>query len=296
MRLAPSALMLLLLAALAAPGTVPAQQSPPVAGTPGQAVTTHLLKMRDGSALVGRLLSESADTIRFATSGGLLVVPRSQVTELRQIDPRSVHDGQYWAPDPYATRLYFGPTGRMLKRGEGYFSDLWLFFINGSVGVSDRVMLGGGMSVFPSDDFSNNIFYLTPKVGIVRGEAFNVAVGALVGFAGKASGSAGMVYGVATSGGPDASLSYGAGWAYANKDFDSRPVLMLGGSRRWTRRVAFVSENYMYSGGEPGALVSYGLRFIGDKLSVDLAFWNILAKDTTPIFPGVPWLGFALKF
>ena len=299
MRITPLALlvpMLAVLAMAALPGAAEAQRPSTAADTSAAPAAKHLLKMRDGSALVGRVLAESADTIRFATSGGLLVVPRSQVTELRRIDPASVHDGQYWAPDPHATRLYFGPTGRTLKRGEGYVSDLWLFFVNGSVGVTDRFMLGGGMSIFPSNDFSNNVFYLTPKVGIVQGEKFNVSIGALVGFAGKASGSAGMLYGVATNGGPDASLTYGAGWAYANKDVASRPVVMLGGGKRLTRRISFLSENYAYTGDATGALVSYGLRFIGDKLSVDLALWNVLARDTTPLFPGVPWLGFALKF
>ena len=279
---------------VAVPGRMAAQN--PTTDSTAERRTTHLLKTRDGSTLVGRVLSESADSIRFQTSGGLLILPRSAIAELRPIDAASVHGGQYWMPDPHATRLYFGPTGRTLKQGEGYFSDLWLFFVSGSVGLTDRLMVGGGMSVFPTSDFSNNIFYLTPKVGIVRGEAFNVSLGALVGFAGRGSGSAGMVYGVATSGTPDASLTYGAGWAYARTNFDSRPVLMLGGSRRWTRRLLFLSENYMYSGGAPGALVSYGLRFIGDKLSVDLAFWNLLAKDATPVFPGIPWLGFALHF
>ena len=296
MRTAPLVLLWSMCVALSLPCASASQQPSPAADSSARPAITHLLRTRDGTTHVGRLVAESADTVRFATSGGMLVVPRAQVAELRTIDPSSVHEGQYWPPDPHATRLYFGPTGRTLKRGEGYFSDLWLFFVNGSVGVTDRLMLGGGMSVFPTSDFSNNIFYLTPKVGIVRGEHFNVAVGALVGFAGKASGSAGMVYGVATNGGPDGSLSYGAGWAYANKDFASRPVLMLGGSRRWTRRVAFISENYMYSGAEPGALVSYGLRFFGEKLSVDLAFWNVLANGATPFFPGVPWLGFAVKF
>jgi hypothetical protein len=296
MRIIPIALLLSMFTVTAAPASSRAQQPSAVSGPSTASAATHLLKLRDGSTLIGRLLTESADTVRFATSGGVLVVPRSQVTELRTIDPASVHDGRYWAPDPHATRLYFGPTGRTLKRGEGYVSDLWLFFVNGSVGVTDRFMLGGGMSIFPSDDFSNNVFYLTPKVGVVQSENFNLSVGALVGFAGKTSGSAGMLYGVATNGGPDASFSYGAGWAYANKDVASRPVVMLGGGKRLSRRVAFLSENYAYTGDATGALVSYGLRFIGDKLSVDLAFWNVLAKDTTPLFPGIPWLGFALKF
>ncbi len=282
-----------LLASLSISGAAAGQQSPRAAASTAAAGATHLLKTRDGTTLVGRLLAESADTIRFETAGGLLVLPRARVLELRRIDPADLHDGQYWAPDPHATRLYFGPTGRTLKKGEGYFSDLYLFFVNASVGVTDRVMLGGGMSVFPSSDFSNNVYYLTPKAGLVQGDEFNLAVGALIGFAGKSNGSAGLVYGVATNGTPNASVTYGLGWAYANKNVSSKPVLMLGGSGRISRRLALMSENYIVTGDGTTALVSYGLRFIGDKLTVDFGFWNSL-RD--PIFPGLPWVGFALKF
>jgi hypothetical protein len=40
----------------------------------------------------------------------------------------------------------------------------------------------------------------------------------------------------------------------------------------------------------------YGVRFIGDRLSTDLGFVNFTGHNASPIFPGVPWLGFALKF
>jgi hypothetical protein len=38
------------------------------------------------------------------------------------------------------------------------------------------------------------------------------------------------------------------------------------------------------------------VRFIGDRLSTDLGFVNFTGRNASPIFPGVPWLGFALKF
>ena len=42
------------------------------------------------------------------------------------------------------------------------------------------------------------------------------------------------------------------------------------------------------------ALISYGLRFFGEKTSVDFAFFNILDDDA--IFPGIPYLGFVWNF
>ena len=257
---------------------------------------THLLKIRDGSTLLGRLVGESADTIRFETSGGLLVLPRSAVRELRSINEEDVHDGEYWLPDPNSTRLFFTPTGRMLKKGEGYFNDTYLFFLGFAGGLTDNVTLGGGLSVFPTPDFSENVFYLTPKVGLYSQGDFNVAAGALIGFAGHQTGSGGIVYGVATNGGTEGSVSLGAGWLYGGTHVASKPVVMLGGSKRVSRRVSLVTENYLYAGGSSNAVLGYGARFFGDKLSVDLAFLNMAGSGVTPIFPGVPYVAFSTRF
>ena len=91
--------------------------------------------------------------------------------------------------------------------------------MNGAVGVTDRLTLGAGMSFVPSSDFlNNNVYYVTPKVGLVRSETFNVAAGALIGFVpgsnSRTSARAGIYYLVATSGRPDASLTYGLGYSY----------------------------------------------------------------------------------
>ena len=272
-------------------------QQPARAGEPAQpAGPTHVMRTRDGSTMLGRVIGETADSVRFETAGGLLVFPRSRIAELRRINAEDIHGGQYWPPDPHSSRLFFGATGRTLKAGEKYLSDLYLFFLNGSVGVTDRVTLGGGFSVFPTSDFSTNVFYLTPQVGIVEAENFSLAVGALIGFAGKERGSAGLAYLAATSGGQRASLTYGAGWVYTNKDVQSKPVLMLGGTVRVARHLALMSENYAYTGDATGALVSFGVRIMGDKLSTDLAFWNYVGSKGFGIFPGVPWIGFAFKF
>jgi hypothetical protein len=257
---------------------------------------THLLKTRDGSVLLGRVVAESADTIRFETAGGLLVLPRTSVLELRRIDPDDVHNGEYWTPDPNTTRLLFAPTARMLKQGEGYFNDTYLFFLTFAGGLTDNITLGGGASVFPIPDFSDNVFYLTPKVGLYSDGDVSFATGALIGFAGHENGSGGLLYGVGTKGGPDASATLGAGWAYGGNTVQSRPVLMLGGTRRMSRHTSFITENYFYTGDGSHALVSYGVRFFGEKLSVDLAFFNPLGQDTRVLFPGYLFLAFSTRF
>lgn len=288
----PIAAMLLALA-LALPVATAGAQPGPL-----RLDSVYVVRLRDGSTVFGRLVAQTSDSLHLVTSAGRLSMARSSVADLKPVRASELHDGAYWPEDPHGTRLFFGPTGRTLKQGEGYFSDLYLFFVSAAVGVTDRVMIGGGMSVVPSNDFlGNNVYYLTPKVALVRGERFNVSVGALLGFAGHVNGSAGMIYAAATNGGPDAALTYGAGWAYGQRRIRGDALLLLGGTKRVSRRVALMSENYFFTGSAGGyVLPMYGVRFVGDRLSTDLGFVNFFGRDVRPVFPGLPWVGFALNF
>lgn len=255
----------------------------------------QIVTVRDGSSLVGRITAITSDSVRLTTRIATLTIARSEISSVREVKASTMRDGEYWPPNPNNTRLLFAPTGRMLKQGEGYFSDYYLFFVGAAGGITDRISMGGGISVFPFANFSDNAFYLTPKIGVVTGEKLNVAVGALVGFAGLTDdiGRFGIGYGVATYGSPDASVTFGVGYGYNGGDWSNKPVVLLGGEKRLTKRLAFVTENYVLpSTNEP--LVSYGLRLFGEKLSVDLAFANLLGKSA--IFPGVPYIDLVVAF
>jgi hypothetical protein len=258
------------------------------------------VRLKDGSLILGRLIDQATDSVRLMTSAGRVTLARSAVAEIKAIDPADIHAGAYWTADPNDTRLFFGPTGRTLSSGTGYFSDLYLFLINGAWGVTDRITLGAGTSLFPGTDFfSNNVYYVAPKVAIVRGESFNLAAGALIGFAGRANGSAGVYYLAATSGRSDASVTYGLGYSYFNSRVSGDATLMLGGTLRVARRVSLMTENYIFTGGGDSGgywVPIYGVRFIGEHISGDLGFLNFTGRGSQPIFPGIPWLGFAVKF
>jgi hypothetical protein len=301
--LAPAvAVLTLAVAASAALPRAARAQDPVVRDTTAtDSARMYVLRTRDGSLFVGRLARATIDSVYFMSAGGPITVPRSAVVELRQLGRGAMRAGVYWPPNPGNTRLFFAPTGRMLEKGEGYFSDTYIFFLNFVGGVTSRVTFGGGFSIFPTTDLTQNIFYLTPKVGLVQSADFNLAAGALIGYAGFSGfddtgrdvGSFGIVYGVGTAGSPDGSLTVGFGFGYGGGGFGEDPILMVGGEKRVARRVSLLSENYIVAGVTDGTLVSYGLRFFGDRLSVDFAFIN---NPSDPILPGVPYVAFAVKF
>ena len=258
----------------------------------------QVLTTTDGSTTVGRVIRVNEQDVDFRTDLGVLSIPIAKISEIRQLPATSIRNGQIWFPNPNATRLFFAPTGRMLKQGEGYFSDYYIFFPGFAYGLTDRVTVGGGMSLFPGIGMGDQIFYFTPKVGITATESFNLAAGALLVPVPWEDGPddpemVGILYGVSTFGSPDASFTLGLGVGFVDGNLADRPMVMVGGEKRLTRRTAFVTENWIFPGADQ-PLISFGLRFFGEKLSVDLGLLNTIGEET--FFPGAPYIDFVVKF
>lgn len=254
------------------------------------------LVLRDGSTLLGRVIEVTATSVRFASAVGETVIPRSAIKFVRVVLSASMHEGEYWPEDPSRTRLFFAPTGRMLRTSEYYFTDVYVFFPSIQAGLSDAVSFGVGASAFPGIAIDEQVFYITPKVGVYSSPTVNLAVGALVAGAKWISDAspAGIGYGVATFGGEDMNVTTGAGFGFVNSSTSSKfstALLMLGGTRRISRSVSLVTENYFTSGHDSGALLSAGFRFMSEHMAVDVA-----GVGTTGSSVVVPYLAFIYRW
>ena len=255
------------------------------------------IQLRDGSELIGRIIAIADSTVQFQSSIGVSTIRSSDILKLSNDRGGVVRNGRYYFPNPNATRLIFAPTGRMLDRGEGYFSDYWIFFPGISVGLSEMVSVGGGMSIFPGVGLDEELLYFTPKVGIARKTNFNAAVGALFVaipslFEEGDGESVGMLYGVGTWGDSDNSFTTGLGYGFANGDLASSPALLAGGEARVSPKFSFVTENYYIPGGT--LLLGGGVRFLGRGLSVDLALFSAAGEEGGGCC--LPFLGFVYSW
>jgi hypothetical protein len=257
----------------------------------------QMLTTIDGTTVVGRIVEIGEDEIQFEGDIGKITIPVAKIKEIKEVPVSSIIKGVYWFPNPNETRLFFAPTARPLKGGEGYFADYYLFFPMVAYGLTDNIAIAGGTSFFWWLGIQNNLFYFMPKVGAQIRDNLALSVGALViklpSFGEESGPLVGICYGVGTVGGPNSNLTGGVGFGYVDWEFDSSPMLMLGGQHRVSRTISLVSENWMFPGvSQP--LISYGLRFFGAKLSVDLGFLNTFGEGM--IFPGMPYVGFVVKF
>ena len=268
-----------LVLALVALATLPAS---------AQEIRYSQVDLRDGGSLFGQVVSMGERIRLVVGAGDTLDLPASQVERVREVRGTMV-GGRFMRADPNETRLFFGPTARTLPAGDVYLGvfELYLPFI--AVGVHDRVTLAGGAPLIFAEGMPL-IIYLAPKVQLLRGDRVTASVGSLSFFV-PDEGNAGVLYGVITSESPDASSSVtlGAGWGYADDDVTDQPVFMLGGDVRIGRSVKLMSENYFVL--DEGALISGGIRFLGERLSADV---GLAVPSGVPI--ALPLVNFVYSF
>jgi len=242
------------------------------------------LQLGDGSRLYGRVEEIDGDRIVFRTVSGVrLELTRDEIRELRQVRGQ-VHEGDFRRQDPNRTRLFFGPTARSLPQGRGYLGVYELVMPFVQVGVTDRITLGGGTPLIFGGGGDSHPFWFTPKVQLVRGERTQLAAGVMhLVFTGDEE-PVGIVYGVATHGNPDASVTAGFGYGYESSDRGAW-IVMVGGDKRLGRSVKLLGEGYLWQGGE--GIVMGGVRFFGARLSADLGLVTTMGGDESFVFPVV---------
>jgi hypothetical protein len=196
-----------------------------------------------------------------------------------RLDAQTVQPG-----DPNQSRLFFGPTGRSLGKGQVYLGVYELLAPFVQVGVTDWLSIGGGTPLvfgFEEDGLDRPI-WITPKLRVFNGKNTQVSAGLFQGFGGGAK--PGIAYGVVTSGGPGGSFTGGAGVAYSG-DGERIAMVMVGGDRPIRRNMKFITENYVWGSGN--GLVSAGVRFFGERLSADLGLVTPIGDGAGYVFPVV---------
>lgn len=217
--------------------------------------------------------------------------------------------------DPNDTRLMFAPTGRPLRRGDGYFSDHYVVFPGFAYGLTDKVSLSGGLSIVPGLSLKVQVFYVSPTVGWRLSKKAAFSVGGLYATSTEAGESGALLFGVAALGSSDRSWSVGLGLAATRDEeffydvnenymgskhrwtFRDAPILMVGGTFRIGKRLSLVTESWLFPGPDfrlSEQPLGVAVRFFGERLSVDVGF--VLVADVLDEGFPIPWLSFSYHF
>ena len=264
-----------------APTLAPAASAPAAVPRPGRSAAvlpgqgpelvgrSYSVELRSGNAFIGVLQAASDQELEFATKDlGVVRIQRGNLKQLVLLTAGQAAKG--YDDVGNGTRLFFAPTARNLRRGEGYLQNSEVFLLSANYGLTDNFSMGAIASFIPRAG-SDNFFGLTPKVSFASSENVHLGGGALVLFVG--GGAGGVAYGNVTYGSADHNFTAGLGYGFTGGGgFSSTPVLLLGGSTRVGRRISLLDETYILrarAGSGSATLVAgvAGVRVAGSRIS-----------------------------
>ncbi|MFK7935208.1 MAG: hypothetical protein AB8G22_16975 [Saprospiraceae bacterium] len=269
------------------------------------------VKTLNGDTFTGKIIEKTDEVLTITTVNvGEISIKMGDIKKLKEFTNEEMRDGLYWFENPNATRNVYGPTGYSLKKGEGYYQNFMIFLNSVSYGFTDNFTVRAGL--IPVTFGEGLMFSITPKFSIpIVENKFNVGTGIL--YTHTFGENMGIGYGVATLGSRDNNLTLGMGYGVVNDDWSKAPIITFSGMMRIARKFSLVSENwlipyrdtqweYNQNTGESilvsentryNLFFSYGIRFMSEQVTIDLAFVNISEEA---IFPGIPLLGVVIPF
>jgi len=262
----------------------------------------YKIDLVDGTRLTGKILSENDSVIVLELPDlGILSIRRDKIDKMIPMDASKAFRKSLWFKNPNPTRLFFSPTAIPLKRGEGYYQNIYIVANMFNYGVLDNLSIGAGfdfITMFANfDDVWNPILNFNAKLGFKVHDYVHVGAGGLY-VTMISEFSAGITYALSTFGTYNNNFTTGLGWGFVDGTFEKKPFIMLGGMARCSEKIWFVTENWfapLDANNEYYVAISYGLRFSGKRISVDLGFIN--SKDIIEVFIiGVPYIDFVVKF
>ena len=253
----------------------------------------------DGNEYIGIILEQNAETITIKTDKlGEIIIPRVEVKRITQLTSVKAKNGTYWLDNPQSTRYFWSPNGYNLKKGEGYYQNVWIMFNQAVYGFTDHFSVGVGVVPLFLFAGTSTPAWLTAKfsVPVVKNKV-NLGAGALVGTViGEENTGFGILYGISTFGSRDKNVNIGLGWGFAGGEMAKNPTVNIGGMIRTGARGYIITENYFIGTPEEFiVLMSLGGRRIIKHTGLDFGVFIPLGADIGS-FVAIPWLGFTIPF
>lgn len=259
----------------------------------------YQIQTDDGNEYVGNLVEETETHYTIHTENlGLLQIKKTTVKKMIKVTSSQIHQGHVWTDNPQSARYFWAPNGYGLKKGEGYYQNIWVLFNQVSYGFTDHFSLGAGLMplfLFASDV---NPVWIQPKFSFpVVKDKFNLGAGTIFFHAiGEDGSGGGLLFLTATAGSTDQNISLGMAYAYTLDDMSSVPLWNLSLMNRLNQKTYLISENYLaIHNGEVGGFLSLGLRKMVKRVGLDFGLFVPFAPDMEQTI-ALPWLGISVPF
>jgi len=273
------------------------------AQTDVQVSKEYMIKLKDGASISGKIISQNSEQIIVETSSmGQVTIQRSNISEMTLL--KASDAGKGWYPNPNPSKYLLGNSAIAPQKGTGYYQNTWILFNSFSYAFTDFFSMSGGFEIISllASGEGPFAFYLNPKASFKVMDNFYAGGNILYANTIKSVdefGGLGTLNAFASYGNENNNITASFGWGFVEDQFSSKPVISVSGMVRASKRIGFVSENWLIpevgEGGSYYGVFSYGVRFLGENISVDLAFINN-PDIAEGLFIGIPFLDFVVNF
>lgn len=243
--------------------------------------------LNNNQRYTGTILSVNNDELELQTDSGRMYIQLSRIESIREAGSAGG-----WFENPNKSRLFFSPTARPLKKGDGYYQNIYVFFSNAAYAVSHNISFTGGFSMVPGISISEQLLMFSGKFGAEVAENHYAGGGIAVATIAGSGENLLVGYGNYTYDFGRGNFTGGLS-TFGLTDEVGTFAILLGGDYRLSERIAMVTENFWFPEVQ-ATLFSYGLRFMGERMSVDLAFFR--PGITEDIGFGIPYVDFVFNF
>jgi hypothetical protein len=208
------------------------------------------LTLADGGTIKGRLYKISKEGVQIENSiTGIVFASWDKISSLNiYSDEEDITIPTAFSGNPNATRFLFAPSAIPLKKGEGYYQNIYFLFNSVNYGLTNHLSISGGLIV-PFAVFAN--VRISGKVGKYWHFGTGIIGGTSIINLGGKNLRAGIGYGLATAGNENNNISVGTGWAFAgvgdSTGLAKRPIVTINGILKLSKRVSLVTENWIFS-------------------------------------------------
>jgi hypothetical protein len=271
----------------------------------GEINKIYKVTLDDGSVISGKLLLITEKEV--IISSGAIGEIRLQKEKIKSMIPvQDINDKKsgIWFANPNPSKYLLGNSAIPMEKHTGYYQNTWIFVNSFSYAFTKNISLSGGFEILSimAEGGGPYAFYINPKASFKVANNFYLGGNILYANTIKTAenfGGLATFNTFATYGNMNNNITGAVGWGWADGEFSPKPVILISGMLRASKRIAFVSENWIVPGiNENGGyygILSYGIRFLGEKTSIDLAFLNN-PDIASSIIIGIPWLDFVINF
>jgi hypothetical protein len=271
----------------------------------GEVNKTYKITLNDGSVVTGKLILIT-DTEVVISSGtiGEMRLQKKNISEMTPVLAIDEKKSGIWFANPNPSKYLLGNSAIPLEKNTGYYQNTWIFFNSFNYAFTNNFSITAGFELFSIMAGNDGVYgyFINPKVSFKLADNFYLGGNILYANTIKTTadfGGLATFNAFATYGNRNNNLTAAVGWGMADGEFSSKPLVTISGMVRASRRIAFVSENWIIPGvgDNEGAygIFSYGIRFLGEKTSIDFAFINN-PDIASKLFIGFPWLDFVINF